>query len=174
MQHAHGSNDHDHDHDDCGNCHPLAEQDLQACYQRHGVRFRFPSDWTLTEQSTDDETTISLQSDGTSFWTLMLLKSRPDPEEVVETVVSAFEQDYEDVDVSPSIGNLVGFPALVRELDFVCYDLVNSATVRAFQTSEQTVMVLHQGTDHELKTTRNQLLAITESLQIDDEDLSDE
>lgn len=97
----------------------------------------------------------------------MLLNSRPDPKDVVETVVSAFEQDYDDVDVSSAMDDLNGFPSQVRELDFVCYDLVNSATVRAFQTREQTVMVLYQGTDHELEITRNQLQAITESLLID-------
>ena len=40
----------------------------------------YPSDWSLSEDSSDEETTISVQSDGTSFWTLMLFKSRPDPD----------------------------------------------------------------------------------------------
>lgn len=173
---AHSSNDHDHDHDDAGHCRPRTSGETLTAYDSHGVRFRFPSAWTLTEQAGDDETTISVQSDGTSFWTLMLFNSRPDPEDVVETVVSAFEQDYEEVDVSSAVDDQAGFPSHVRDLDFVCYDLVNSATVRAFRTSEQTVMVLYQGTDHELEITRNQLLSITESLEIDDEDaeLSDE
>jgi hypothetical protein len=170
LQRTHNKHDHDHDHDDQGDCHPVADQHSVNRYQKHGVQFQFPSDWVLTEQSTDDETTISLQSDGTSFWTLMLFNSRPDPEDVVDTVVSAIEQDYEDVDVSSSMDDLGGFPSLVRELDFVCYDLVNSATVRAFQTSQQTVMVLYQGTDHELAVTRDQLVAVTRSLQIEDED----
>jgi hypothetical protein len=68
------------------------------------------------------------------------------------------------------VGSLCGLPALGRDLDFVCYDLVNSATLRAFQTSEKTVVVLYQGTDHELVSTRSQLEAITASLQCDDED----
>ena len=104
----------------------------------------------------------------------MLFKSRPDPEEVLETVVSAFVQDYEDVDVTSAIDNLAGLPSLGRDLDFVCYDLVNSAVVRAFQTSDQTIMVLYQGTDHELESTRDQLHAITASLKCDDEDIDDE
>ena len=112
---------------------------------------------------------ISVQSDGTSFWTLMLLKSRPDPDQVLDTVVTAFEQDYEGVDVISAIDSLFGLPSLGSDLDFVCYDLVNSAVVRVCQTSEMTIMVLYQGTDHELDTTRPQLQAITASLQCDDD-----
>jgi hypothetical protein len=161
------SHDHDHDHD--GNCRPREMKGQVTDYDHHGVRFQFPADWTLTEQSNDDEITISLQSDGTTFWTLMLFAARPDPEEILDTVVAAFQQDYEEVDVLTAIESISGLPALGQDLDFVCYDLVNSAAVRTFQTSEATVMVLSQGTDHELKETQSQLDAITASLQCDDE-----
>ena len=161
---------HDHDHDDEGRCLPQSASGSTIDYANHGVRFRYPSDWTITEDSSDEETTISLQSDGTSFWTLMLFKSRPDPDEILDTVVTAFVQDYEEVDVIAAVDNLAGLPSLGRDLDFVCYDLVNSAIVRAFQTSDVTVMVLYQGTDHELKTTREQLEGITASLHCEDDD----
>lgn len=169
--HSHSHHhDHDHDHDADGNCVPRHVRAGTSAYGKHGVRFQFPASWAITEQSDDGETTISIQSDGTSFWTLMLLEARPDPDEVLDTVVAAFEQDYDDVDVTSSITSLGGLPALGRELDFVCYDLVNSASVRALQTSERTAMVLFQGTDHELETTRDQLDSITASLQFDDDD----
>lgn len=167
---AHGHyHDHDHDHDEDGRCLSQGHAVPLRDYHRHGVRFQFPSDWELTEQSTDDETTISVQSAGTSFWTVVLLKSRPDPEQVLSTVVDAFEQDYEDVDVTSSVGSLGGMPSLGREIDFVCYDLVNSATLKVCQTSDMTVMVLHQGTDHEMEATGDQMLAMTASLRCDDE-----
>lgn len=161
---------HDHDHDIEGRCRPRNARDPIAEYENHGVRFHYPSEWELSEQTSDNETSISVQSDGTSFWTVVLLKSRPDPEVVLESVVEAFELDYEEVDVLTHVGSLCGLPALGRDLDFVCYDLVNSAIARAFQTSEKTVLVLFQGTDHELVSTRSRLEAITASLQCDDED----
>lgn len=168
--HASRTQPHDHDHDSDGHCVPASQSGSVANFVGQGVRFQYPSDWTLSEESNDYETNISLQSDGTSFWTIMLLKTHPDPDEVLDTVVSAFENDYEDVDVVSTIDNLAGLPALGRDVDFVCYDLVNSAVIRAFQTSLQTVLVLYQGTDHELETTRTQLKAITDSLWCDDED----
>lgn len=168
MQYPNSAHDHDHDHE--GRCQPRATMAPLSDYVQHRIRFQFPSDWVLTEQSQGDETTISLQSQGTSFWALMLFESRPDPEIVLETVVDAFEQDYEDLDVSSAIDNLNGMPTHGRDLEFICYDLVNSATVRAFQTSDRTVMVMYQGTDIELETTREQLVAISASLRCDDDD----
>ncbi len=166
---------HDHDHDSDGRCRPRAASDSFSVYDQNQIRFRFPTGWELSEQVNEDETTISVQSEGTSFWTIVLLKSRPDPDYVLDSVVSTFEQDYEDVDVVNHVGSLCGLPALGRDLDFVCYDLVNSATLRAFQTSEKTVLVLYQATDHELAATRAQLEEITASLQCDDDDaMSDE
>lgn len=165
---------HDHDHDNEGHCIPRGNRECFAEYENHGVRFRYPSDWDLSEQSDDEETTISVQSDGTSFWTVVLLNSRPDPDDVLESVVETFEQDYEEVDVLTHVGSVCGLPTLGRDLDFVCYDLLNCAILRAFQTSEKTVFVLYQGTDHELVSTRSQLEAITASFQCDDDDISSE
>ena len=161
---------HDHDHDSEGQCRPRSDRNSISEYSNHGVHFRYPSDWELSEQTNDDETSISVQSPGTSFWTLVLIKSRPDPDEVLNSVVEAFEMDYEGVDVLTYVGSLCGLATLGRDLDFVCYDLLNSAVLRSFQTSEKTVFVLFQGTDHELVSTRPQLEAITSSLHCDDED----
>ena len=161
---------HDHDHDADGRCQPRLNPSSLTDYCHYGIRFRFPSTWELSEETSSDETTISIQSDGTSFWTIVLFKSRPDPDAVLDAVVAAFEQDYEEVDVLTAVSSLCGLPSLGRDVDFVCYDLLNSATLRAFQTSNQTVLVIFQGTDHELETTRTQLESISSSLECDDED----
>ena len=161
---------HDHDHDADGMCQPRLKPSSLKDYSNHGIRFRFPSGWELSEDTSTDETTISVQSDGTSFWTIVLFKSRPDPDAVLDTVVAAFEQDYEEVDVLTAVSSLCGLPSLGRDLDFVCYDLLNSATLRAFQTSSHTVLVMFQGTDHELESTRPQMESISASLEYEDEE----
>ena len=168
---------HDHDHDDDGNCGSRSDrdstiQDLNetfSVFRNYGVQFRFPADWTLSEQTKEDETTITVESDGTSFWTLMLFDARPDPDSVLDTAVDAFKEVYDEIDVVSTITSVCGLPALGQDIDFVCYDLVNSAILRVFQTAERTVMVMYQGTDHELKSTRDLLETMTSSLQCDDE-----
>ena len=165
----------DHEHYNNERCDHQTSVTGVAQYQNYGIQFQFPSSWELDEQINDDDITITVQSAGTSFWTAVIFTSQPDPEEVLDTVVAAFEQDYEDVDVSPVVASFCGVPALGRDLDFVCYDLINSSTLRAFQTTEQTILVLYQGTDHELESTREMLESISRSMRfIDDEELEHE
>ncbi|HEY0985151.1 MULTISPECIES: hypothetical protein [unclassified Schlesneria] len=161
-----------HDHETCGHAAPSSKLND---YSKFGIQFQFPSTWSLDEQASDEEVTITVQSPGTSFWTAVIFPSRPDPEEVLNTVSAAFEQDYEGIDVVDVVGSFCGFPALGRDLDFECYDLINSACLRAFQTSDQTILVLYQGTDHELEQTRKVLEAISLSMRsTDDDDLEEE
>ena len=165
----------DHEHYNNERCDHETSTTNVAHYQKYGIHFQFPSSWKLEEQVSDEDVTITVQSSGTSFWTAVIFTSQPDPEEVLDAAVAAFEQDYEDVEVSTVVCSFCGVPALGRDLDFVCYDLINSATLRAFQTSEQTILVLHQGTDHELKSTRELLASISLSMRFtDDEELERE
>lgn len=155
----------DHEHYEIERNEPSASTDELSRYQNHGIEFQYPSSWQLDEQSSGEEVTITVQSPGTSFWTVVIFASQPDPDEVLDTVVAAFEQDYEDVDVLNFVGSVCGVPSLGRDLDFVCYDLINCATLRAFQTTDQTILVLYQGTDHELENTRESLESISRSLR---------
>lgn len=165
----------DHEHYNNERCDHQTSMTDVALYQNYGIQFQFPSSWKLDEQISEDDVTITVQSSGTSFWTAVIFMSQPEPEEVLDAAVAAFEQDYEDVEVSTVVCSFCGVPALGRDLDFVCYDLINSATLRAFQTSEQTILVLHQGTDHELKSTRELLASISLSMRFtDDEELERE
>ena len=59
---------------------------------------------------------------------------------------------------------------MARDVDFVCFELINSAFIRSFQTERFTVLVLYQGFDAELETTRPLLEAISASLAFAVED----
>ncbi len=178
--HAHGhdhSHDcgHDHDHD-CAHDHDhdfSPQQDFSdssgetEVYSGRGVQFRYPRGWTVQEESNPDQTTITVQSPETSYWTLTLFEERPDPDEVLQSVMSAYQESYEELDVYESDVVVLGEPAIARELDFVCLDLVSNATMVVFQTLQHTVLILFQGEDRELETARPALNAITQSLLCD-------
>lgn len=171
-----GCHDHDHGHShQSGHVHehgrppehvrPVRDDEGQTrSYSGFGVRFEYPVDWGLIEESGPDQTTITLQSPGTSYWTLSLFDDRPAPEQLVASVMEAYESSYEDLDVYEPEVQILGFPAVTRELDFVCLDLVNTAAMVAFQAVEQSVLVIYQGEDRELTTTRPVMEAITHSL----------
>ena len=157
-----GSHDHDHD---CDLDHGDGDfkYGADAAYQGHGIQFRYPGNWTVTEDVGPDETTISVQSPGVSYWSLTLIDDAPDPSHIVDTVLGAYRDEYSDIDIYEPTPDYRSH-AVTRDIDFVCLDLMNSASVMAFRTNRRTVLVVSQGTDRELDLTRSVMLSMTESL----------
>jgi hypothetical protein len=141
-------------------------------YHSHGVCFRYPEMWELSEEHNDDEVTITVTSPETSFWSLTIMPERPRPEDVIESAVKAFQDEYEEVDVYPSEVELCHRTSVARDLEFVCLELLNSAFLRAFRTRRFSTLVYYQGTDQELEETRTILESISASLECDEADFS--
>ena len=131
-------------------------------FRGHGIQFRYPGDWTVTEDVGPDETTISVQSSGVSYWSLTLIADAPDPSDVVDTVLGVYRGEYTDIDVYDTAPRKRVL-AVAKDIDFVCVDLVNSASVLAFRTNRRTVLVVSQGTDRELEVTRSVMESMTDS-----------
>lgn len=143
---------------------------MPETYHSHGIRFNYPDLWELSEQRGDNETTITVESPDTSFWSLSIFYGGTSPDEVLETAVSALQAAYEEVDVYSSNARIGEHEGAARDVEFVCYELINSAFLRAFETDDFTALVYYQGTDHELVESRPILEAITASLRYEPED----
>ena len=140
---------------------------MTAVYQKHGARFQYPRGWTLTEEQSDQEVCITVNSPDTAFWSLTLFFDRPSPEDVAETVVRAFEDEYDSVDVYPTNSDVGSVPAVGADLEFLALDLTNSAYVRVCRTARFTAVVLYQGTDHELARGLPELEAISSTIEFE-------
>lgn len=139
-------------------------------YCEHGVRFLYPAGWEIVEESQGPTVAVTLNSPETSFWSLWLMPERPNPEQILDSALTAFEEDYDNVDVYRSEGELCEYPCLKCEVEFVSLELINSASLRAFRTGRFSVLILAQGTDHELEYSRPILEAVTESFECDLDD----
>lgn len=137
---------------------------MQSVYAANGVRFRYPSDWEISEQRDDGQLSITVASPHTSFWTLTLLPGCPEPQDIVDAALDAFREEYEELDVYPSKAKLCEQPTVARDIDFVCLELLNAARLRAFRTDDFTALVLYQGTEKEFETAGPVLEKITRSL----------
>ncbi|MDB5347753.1 MAG: hypothetical protein JWP89_6130 [Schlesneria sp.] len=168
MKHEPGCG-HDHDHDDdqheCSP-EPVSETGTEL-FSGCDVQFRYPKGWEVQEEANEEQTTITVQSPGTAFWTLSLFEDRPDADEILASVMSAYEELYEELDVYEFDVMVLGAPAVAREFDFVCLDLVSSVSLMIFQTVKRTAMVLFQGEDRELEKARPVMEAMTRSLVCD-------
>jgi hypothetical protein len=140
-------------------------------YEGNGVRFRYPIDWTVGEQSQGQESTITVESGETAFWSITVFRDAPELERIVESAVDAFREEYDDLDVYPVDARVCSTDAVARNLEFFCLELTNSAFLRAFHTDRVTALVLYQATDHELPDCRETLEAITASLECGADDV---
>src|SRR5262245_40462524 len=137
---------------------------MEARYHSHGVQFRYPDDWELSEQEAEDQIAITVSSPDTAFWTVTLFRGRPDPGAVVAAALDAFHEEYRELDDYPSQARLCKRPTVARDVDFVCLELLNSAGIRAFRARAFTVLVLYQFTEAERDETGPILERITRSL----------
>lgn len=145
---------------------------MDSVFEGHGIRFEYPDDWILHEQSTPEEITLTVHSPDTCFWSVTLLLDRPEPQRVIESALDAFREEYTEIDVYSGDERLNELPTIACELDFVCHDLISSAFLRAIVAANFTVLVLYQGADLELDTLQTLLEKITASLkwEIDSDD----
>lgn len=146
--------------------HPIETSLVQ--FQNHGVRFCYPDVWQLEEVgSDDDDILITVSGDGTCFWSIHILSNSPPPPQVIESCVAAFTDEYEDADATVRERLLAEMPAYARDVEFSCYDLMNTASLQSVRTSDFTLLVLWQGADHELEEYRSVLEAMTDSVRVD-------
>lgn len=146
--------------------HPIEASLIQ--FQNHGVHFCYPDVWQLEEVgSDDDDILITVSGDGTCFWSIHILSNSPPPPQVIESCVAAFTDEYEDADATVSERLLAEMPAYARDVEFSCYDLMNTASLQSVRTSDFTLLVLWQGADHELEEYRSVLEAMTDSVRAD-------
>lgn len=135
-------------------------------YDDDGVRFAYPESWELIREEADGAVMLTVNGDGTAFWTLALYPGMSSATDLIESAVEAYCEEYQESDVYPVEGSLCGFPCEGRDVEFVCLELINTVSLRAFETPGFTAMVLFQGTDHELRETRPVLEAISSSLAL--------
>jgi hypothetical protein len=75
---------------------------------------------------------------------------------------------YDEVDVFDLSTEIARHPGEGRDVEFVCFELLNRAELRAFRTSHCTVLISCQGTDTELEELQPMFDEITCSLEVPD------
>lgn len=140
---------------------------LGSLYESNGIRFQFPEDWHIKEERRDGQLSIVVDSPLSAFWTLTLCYERPQPEDVLESAIEAFRTEYDELDVYRVDPEETERPIWARDVEFVCFDLLNTACLRAFRTDHFTALVLFQATDRDLPEARPIFDEICESLNIE-------
>src|SRR5262245_20423590 len=143
---------------------------MAAQFDHQGVGFRYPENWKLERQESEDGWTVTVQSPETAFLVLSLREDMPDAGEVVEAALKTLKDEYPDLEAEECIETLAGRPALGHDIRFFSFDLTNTCWTRCFYGSVGTILVLCQLTDLESERHEAVLRAICASLEVADEE----
>jgi hypothetical protein len=138
-------------------------------FQAEGISFRYPDNWRLEREDTEDGWTVLLQSPGTAFLTLTCDRIGPSTEEMAEATLEALRSDYPGLEASPKIDTLAGQMAIGHDIQFFSLDLTNTCWTRSLYSDAGTVLLLCQANDLELEEYEPVLRAICASLKVEEE-----
>jgi len=138
---------------------------MPAEYRANGISFAYPENWHLEEtEMGQGEWTIHLSSPGGAFWMVTVSPANTSPKSLAKKALDALQSEYARVDytaVKRIIGkyHLVGF-----EMNFIYFDLVNTALILSFSTGDRTYAVYWQADDRQLDICEDVFEAITFTL----------
>ncbi len=117
-------------------------------YEDHGVRFEYPSDWTVDVTDEDEVTTVDLQHpEGIAFVLVRTDESCSDPAETSDLALEAMREEYPELDSSSVTERLGEHIVTGHDVEFFSLDVANAASIRSFRTPRRTVLVFGQWSD---------------------------
>ena len=143
-------------------------------YETHGVRFEYPDGWEISVDEAEDQTAVTVEGPGTAFWTLSLISERPPAEEIIESALQCFEDEYSNVDVYEVDDRICLLPTIARNLDVISLDLVSKVGLRVCETDDFSIFTMYQFAETEAESTEQALQAINASLTWESDDETSE
>jgi hypothetical protein len=133
-------------------------------YQRGGIQFLYPENWTLADDSMDAfPRTISVQAPSGAFWSVDIHPFSVDPDELLSQVLEAMRGEYADLEAGVANEDVVGNESRGYDLFFCCLDFIVAARLRAFRRGHATYLLMYQAEDREFEQVEPVFQAITHS-----------
>lgn len=142
---------------------------MVAEFHDGGLRFRYPENWQLERQTTENGWTIAVQSPDTAFLMVCLREDMPPINRLADAALDALKEEYAELEADECVESLAGQPAIGHDIRFISLDLPNTCWTRSFQIARGTVLILCQMNDLELDRNEPVLRAICASMRVDEE-----
>ena len=112
---------------------------MPAVYEKMGIRFLYPDNWTLDEQEAiAGNRSVTVYSPGGAFWSIVLHGLETSPGDLAAEAVSALKVEYEDAEAEPASEQIGARTLQGYDVNFFYLDLTNTALIRGFRTDEAT------------------------------------
>lgn len=138
---------------------------MPSVYEKLGIRFQFPDNWTLDEKDAlQGDNSVTVYSPGGAFWSVAIHSSAVRPKEMCAAALKAMRETYEQLDAEQVEETVGGRDLFGYDLNFFCLDLTNSALIRAVTTERGNLLILCQADDREFAEVEPVFRAMMHSL----------
>ena len=137
-------------------------------FDEDGVSFRYPDDWSLEVDDSENGWVASLQSPKTAFLVVTLDREMPEPERMAQTALDALTSEYPGLESDPAMDMTAGEMAVGHDIQFFSFDLPNTAWTRSLYCAAGTLLLYWQANDLDLPAIEPELKAITGSFKVEE------
>ena len=134
---------------------------MPELFDQNGVQFYYPDNWTVSEEASQEATTITLETPKTGFMNFVVYDKYASPQQLIDNVLQSLEQEYENVEYEPN----PELEEVAYEVFFYCMNMVVSAVVQAWREESRSIVVLYQAESREFDEMRSVFEAIVFSLR---------
>ena len=139
--------------------------EMPALYEQFGIHFEYPDNWVLdASEDQSSPASITVTSSSGAFWSISIHPVDEDLDTVVDQVLAALRDVYQDLDVEVISQDFGPWESIGYDVNFYCLDLISCAMIRAVHTPQGTYVVLCQAEDQDYQRFEPVFLAITTSL----------
>ncbi len=138
---------------------------MTAKYDRDGISFQFPENWTLDEDpKTGIPRTISVTSEEGAFWSASIYLTDQPLRELQHQYVEALEAEYEDLEIDDVEFKLGNETIVATDFQFYCLDFLVHSRLIVTQVGKYNVLIGWQAEDRDFDKMEPVFMAVTFSL----------
>ena len=138
---------------------------MPARFDRLGVSFQYPDNWTLDDSDARlGRQSVTVYSPGGAFWSVAIHSGSAKPAKLAAAVVEAMKKEYAWLEADETRETLAGHDLLGYNLAFYCLDMINTAQIRSLTIAQTTYTIFCQAEDREFERLQMVFQAMTVSL----------
>lgn len=141
---------------------------MLGSFERDGVQFQFPDNWTLGEEDAEGGWTVTAEGPTTAFLIVSYSPDVDDPADMADAALVGLQEAYPKLDAEGAVDSLAGQPAIGFDVNFIHLDMTNTCWIRSIPAGTGCLLVLAQCCDDELAFAGETLKSILASFLIAD------
>ena len=138
---------------------------MTAVYDKLGLKFLYPENWKLIDNSADSPQVITLETpDGSTTWSVHVYPAETDGDLVLKETLDSLQQTYEDLEIAPHRLQFGELEATGVEAMFYCLDFLIRAQLHFLRTRDKLLLFWTQAEDRDFDKQQIVFQAIAVSL----------